>query len=155
MLPLKSQGWKIDTIRGLTQTLLISCMKEISFIKKQGRRIVPHYGRSNDFLGIRWLVVSMTPRKHVLMKCLINIKIIQRNYENNSVALSGTRKKDNTVPQTITSLMNTSPISDQALSNQCLILGIYHGKISSVATLLPLNQLEKADWKYNEISFIG
>ena len=44
---------------------IINLMYERDFIhKKQGRRIVPHYGRSIDFLGIRWLVVSMTPRKH-------------------------------------------------------------------------------------------
>ena len=72
---------------------------------KQGSRIVPHYGRSIDFWAIRWLVVSMTQRKHILMKCLINIKIIQKHYGKNSVELSGTRKKDNTVPQTITSDM--------------------------------------------------
>ena len=47
----------------------------------------------------------MTPRKNILMKCLMNIKIIQRNYGKNSVELWETRKKDSTVPQTITSDM--------------------------------------------------
>ena len=127
-------------------------MKEISFITKTRQHNCPAL-----WAEYRFLRNKVTSCINGAKKTYFNE--VPHKYKNNSKKLwkelsriVENKKKDNAVPQKITSLiiiclMNTSPISDQTLSNQCLILDIYHGKIPSVPNSFPLNQLEKAALK--------